>query len=222
MGSALLSDEDRTARARIRDAAIARFATQGAAATSVKAIAGDVGVSPALVFHHFGSKDGLREVCDKYVLETIEVQKRDALAAGPRLDILAALRSQGAGPPVLRYLARMLIDGSPAAAALVDGMVEVGQTAWEEGVRSGMLVPVDNRQDLIAVLALWSLGLLVLHEHAERLLGVDITGEAEQQQRYVRVAMQALRGLFTAEAFEHSQRTLANDERQKEGDDARP
>ena len=56
-----VADADKTARARIRDAAIRRFARDGVAATSLKAIAADAGVSPPLVVHHFGSKAGLRE-----------------------------------------------------------------------------------------------------------------------------------------------------------------
>ena len=43
-----VDDPDRTARARIRDAAITRFAQDGIAATSLRSIAEDVGVSPPL------------------------------------------------------------------------------------------------------------------------------------------------------------------------------
>lgn len=219
MESAPEIDEDRTARARIRDAAIAQFAERGVAATSVKTIAGEVGVSPALVFHHFGSKEGLRTACDEHVVAIVEEQKRSALRSGPSLDVLGALRAQAQGPPVLRYLGRMLADGSsPRAAELIDGMVDIGVAAFEEGVRSGVLEPVERPRDLNAVLALWSLGLLVLHEHAERLLGVDITGDAKERARYVRVAMEALRGLFTEEAYEHARRAL-DVEQEREGTD---
>ena len=37
------------------------------------------GVSAALVIHHFGSKDGLRKVCDDYVAEEIRSQKSEAM-----------------------------------------------------------------------------------------------------------------------------------------------
>ena len=42
----------------------------GFAGTTVRAIAAEVGVSPALLLHHFGSKDGLRDACDDHVLAT--------------------------------------------------------------------------------------------------------------------------------------------------------
>jgi AcrR family transcriptional regulator len=64
------SASDLTARARIRGAALARFGTDGIAGTSVRAVAADAGVSP-LVVHHFGSKEGLRQACDDYVLDSI-------------------------------------------------------------------------------------------------------------------------------------------------------
>lgn len=213
-----LDEEDRTARARIRDAAIAAFA-EGGATTSVKVIAGRVGVSPALVFHHFGSKAGLRAACDAYVVAVVEQQKRRVLREGPHADLLGALQRDAADVPVLRYLARMLADGSPEADALVDGLVEAAMASWEEGVRSGVFQPTDQPRDLNAVLVLWSLGLLVLHEHAERLLGVDIIGAPEHRGRYARVAVDALRGLFTEEAYAHSRQALAGDPPEKEGAD---
>ncbi|MBA2317802.1 MAG: TetR family transcriptional regulator, partial [Euzebyales bacterium] len=45
------SPSDRTGRARIRDAAIACFAANGVAGTSLKTIAAAAGLSPALVVH---------------------------------------------------------------------------------------------------------------------------------------------------------------------------
>lgn len=46
-------------RAAIRDAAVRLFAANGYAGTSVRDIAGDAGVDPALVIRHFGSKEQL-------------------------------------------------------------------------------------------------------------------------------------------------------------------
>lgn len=168
--------DDRTARARIRDAAIARFAVDGVAAVSVRAIAADAGVSPALVIHHFGSKDGLRAVCDELVAATIRERKQAAMAAGTGLDPVAALREAQEGPPLMRYLARTLVDGTPQVAALVDEMVADAAAYMAEGVRTGLLRPTDYPYERAAVLTVWSLGALVLHEHVQRLLGVDLTG----------------------------------------------
>ncbi|MCL1801575.1 MAG: TetR family transcriptional regulator [Promicromonosporaceae bacterium] len=61
------AEGDLTTRARIRDAAITRFAKDGFGA-SIRTIADDAHVSPGLVIHHFGSKDQLREECDHHIL----------------------------------------------------------------------------------------------------------------------------------------------------------
>lgn len=171
------SQGDRTGRARIRDAAIACFADRGVAATSVRAIAKAAGVSPALVIHHFGSKDALRVACDQHVAALVREQKSAAMAAGPGLDPFAALRTYREGPPLLPYLARTLIDGSPHVAELVDEMVEDAVDYMQQGVETGMLTPSDDPRGRAAVLTLWSLGALVLHEHVSRLLGADLLGD---------------------------------------------
>jgi TetR/AcrR family transcriptional regulator, regulator of cefoperazone and chloramphenicol sensitivity len=55
------SADDLTAAARIRDAAIEQFGEHGFG-TGLRAIAEAAGVSAALVIHHFGSKQGLRQL----------------------------------------------------------------------------------------------------------------------------------------------------------------
>ena len=85
------SVDDRTTAARIRDAAIAQFAANGVAATSVRSIAATAGVSAGSVIHHFGSKENLRNACDEHVAAMIRDLKGGAMAAGGGFDIAAAL-----------------------------------------------------------------------------------------------------------------------------------
>src|SRR3954470_1909420 len=116
--------EDLTARARIRDAALRLFADRGIDAATIRDIAKAAGVSAGLVRHHFGSKEALRDACDAYALDRIRSIKEAAyselLASRP-----AILPS---GHPVIlqlmRYLAQSMVDGSPAAAALFDQLVD--------------------------------------------------------------------------------------------------
>lgn len=87
---------DLTATARIRNAAIELFARDGFQKTNVRAIAAAAGVSPALVIHHFGSKDGLRAVCDEYVLEVLTSRAR---ARGrPICSVSTSQTRTGTGP----------------------------------------------------------------------------------------------------------------------------
>lgn len=172
--------DDRTARARIRDAAIARFAADGIAGTSARAIAAEAAVSPALVIHHFGTMDGLRHACDQHVADIIRSNKREAMAQGPALDVAAAMRRAKQDVPLTRYLARSLADGSPHVAKLIDELVADAAEYMEEGVRSGSLRPTAYPYQRAVVLTLWTLGALVLHEHVERLLGVDLTRDPSE------------------------------------------
>ena len=52
-------ESDLTAVARIRNAALLRFARDGFG-VGLRTIAADAGVTAGLIAHHFGSKDGLR------------------------------------------------------------------------------------------------------------------------------------------------------------------
>jgi TetR/AcrR family transcriptional regulator, regulator of cefoperazone and chloramphenicol sensitivity len=162
--------EDLTARARIRDAALRLFAERGIDGATIRDIAKAAGVSPGLVRHHFGSKEALREACDSYALERLMRIKEQALQEG-----LGANPGflQSVHPTVLllyRYLARAMVDGSSAAAALFDEMVELGEQ-WL--ARHNPDVSADPRA-YSAVLVAMQTGLLVLHEQLSRALGADI------------------------------------------------
>jgi AcrR family transcriptional regulator len=166
--------DDRTTRARIRDAAIATFAEEGVAGTTARRVAEAAGVSPGLVMHHFESMDGLRTACDEHVVATIREIKQGAIAEGPNLDLLAVLRESDVGP-LVGYLARVLVQDSPAVERLVDELVADAEGYIADGVAQGMVRPSENPQARAAVLVLWGLGILVLHRHVERILGVDLT-----------------------------------------------
>ncbi|RAC10263.1 TetR/AcrR family transcriptional regulator, partial [Burkholderia multivorans] len=62
---------------RILVAAVREFAAHGFAKTTVRAIAAAAGVSPGLVIHHFGSKEGLRTACDDHVFALITEKKAE-------------------------------------------------------------------------------------------------------------------------------------------------
>jgi AcrR family transcriptional regulator len=208
-----LTDDDRTARARIRDAAISRFAEEGVATASVRGIAQDAGVSAALVIHHFGSKEALRAACDAHVAAVIRRGKQAALAAGPTLDPLAAIRQADTGPPVIRYLARTMIDGSPQVAGLIDDLVADAENYLATGEAAGSLRPTRDRRARAALLLVWSLGALVLHEHVHRLLGVDLMGSVAELARpnpYLTSVLEIYAdGLLTPEASDRYWAALA-------------
>jgi AcrR family transcriptional regulator len=161
-GSGALDDADRTARARIRDAAVHRFAVEGFGA-SLRSIASDAGVSAGLVMHHFGSKDKLRAECDEHVLATIRRFKEEnvAMAAGGQ-SFLHRFAAVDENAPVVGYVLRSMQDGSLLAREFIDHMVDDAVGYTRDGVAAGVIVPSRDDAARARYLTLSSLGALLL------------------------------------------------------------
>ncbi|SMY11122.1 TetR/AcrR family transcriptional regulator [Brevibacterium jeotgali] len=69
-------DGDLASVGRIRQAALRLFATQGVSSTPLRAIAAESQVTVGLIPHHFGSKNGLRDDLERWIV----LQFADALA----------------------------------------------------------------------------------------------------------------------------------------------
>jgi AcrR family transcriptional regulator len=204
--------DDRTTRARIRDAAIETFAAEGISGTTARKVAVRAGVSPGLVIHHFGSMDGLRAACDAHIAAVIRDGKSRTMRNGAGLDPLAALRDPNLGP-ILGYLAKVLTDDAPAVADLVDTLVADAQITIDEGVSTGLLKPTADPRARAAVLTIWSLGALVLSAHLRRILGVDLTdpdlADDPAMPAYTSIATELLsRGVISDDFADRIQRTL--------------
>jgi AcrR family transcriptional regulator len=128
--------DDLTARARIRDAAVARFGKDGFRAP-VRTIAEDAGVSAALVIHHFGSKDALRAQCDEHVLSVLREEKSAAITGASPAETIGMLARVREYAPLFAYIVRSLLDGGTLAAHFVDGLVEDAAAYLEAGEQAG-------------------------------------------------------------------------------------
>src|SRR5687767_9238364 len=86
-------------RERVLDAAIACYTRQGIAATSLRSIATEAGVNPALLHYYFGDKEQLREaVIAERVLPAFSTLREPVLAAvGEDVAGLVAGFVQGVG-----------------------------------------------------------------------------------------------------------------------------
>lgn len=198
------SAADLTTRARIRDAAIARFPRDGYAGTTLRAIAADVGVSPALVLHHFGSKEGLRRACDEHVLAELSALKHESIESRSHADAGAIAAVYRLIPPTLRYFAWSLTTGGPTAARLFDDMVEEIAGQLEAGIAAGIVSAIDELHEQAAALTAVGLGGLVLHEHLSRALGVDVLSP-EGLARSAQFSLPILSGkLFSSEIMEEA------------------
>ncbi|GGL29614.1 TetR/AcrR family transcriptional regulator [Nocardia jinanensis] len=132
------SSDDLNTRARIRDAALVLFGEEGFG-VGVRAIAAAAGVSPGLVNHHFGSKEGLRRECDDHVRAVIRESKMSYMnrpSPGNTLQQLAEIEEFA---PFIAYIMRSFQAGGDLAASLFEHMVEDVEQYLEAGVASGAL-----------------------------------------------------------------------------------
>lgn len=153
--------DERTARARILQAAIRRFATNGMSA-SLRAIAADAGVSAGLIIHHFGSGEGLRTACDDYVHAVTRHNKESVMGPGATGALLAQLAQVEGYAPVIGYVLRRLQAGGPLATRLVDGFVADAVEYLRQGEEAGTVRPSRDPEARARVLVEQALGALLL------------------------------------------------------------
>ncbi|MED5816079.1 TetR family transcriptional regulator [Mycolicibacterium sp. 050232] len=134
------SADDRTAMARIRDAAIEQYGQHGFS-VGLRSIAEAASVSAALVIHHFGSKEGLRKACDAYVAEVVREAKTESMQSADPATWLAQMSEIESYAPQMAYLVRSMQSGSELAKTFWRTMVDNAREYLEEGVRTGVLKP---------------------------------------------------------------------------------
>ncbi|WP_280361015.1 TetR/AcrR family transcriptional regulator [Nocardia wallacei] len=137
------SASDLSTRARIRDAAIAVFGEEGFG-VGIRAIAKAAGVSPGLVNHHFGSKDGLREACDEHVRSIIRAAKTEYVQHPTPNATWQALSEIEEYAPSIAYLMRSFQAGGPLMATMFEQMVADVESYLVVGIEAGTLrAPLD-------------------------------------------------------------------------------
>jgi len=191
--------EDRTARAVIRDEALRLFAAHGPDRVTIRQVAAAAGVSPGLVVHHFGSKEGLRGAVDQHVLGAFEamlgemtgegaLDPFDASATGSLAEaIVAHLPPDSPGPAYLRRL--LLADETDGAGRrLFRRLFELGKATLAGLSQAGLASPGADPDVRAAFLMANDLAVLLLRDHLTDILGTDpLSGEG--MARWAREAM---------------------------------
>ncbi|MFI2105271.1 TetR family transcriptional regulator [Isoptericola sp. NPDC019693] len=152
---------DGSTRGRILDAAVLRFARSGFDA-SVRSIAADSAVSPALVIHHFGSKDRLREACDAHVLAWIVEAKRQNMTKATSGRLFEVLANAEGFAPLVGYVLRSLQSGGAVGRAFLEHMIEDAETYTAEAVADGIVKPSRDERARVRYLVYSSLGAMLL------------------------------------------------------------
>ena len=198
--------DDRTARAAIRDEALRLFAGRGPDAVTIRQIATAAAVSPGLVVHHFGGRDGLRRAVDEHVAAVFD-DLLDALrdedwtdggAAGSLAQAFVARLPPDS--PVPAYLRWLLLSGDPAGAAVFRRWFDAGTRLLDDLAARGLLTGSADPAVRSAFLMVNDLAVVLLRDRLADLLGFDpVTPDG--MTRWTAEAMAVYTGgLFRAES----------------------
>jgi AcrR family transcriptional regulator len=188
------SPSDLTSRAQIRETALGLFARQGVRATSLRAVAREAHVSPALVVHHFGGKEGLCDAVDEAVVGRFVERLASVPLAGADLlrrrgDALADLiRTE---PVLCDYLARALAEGTEASADLFHRLFAAARA--DHALVAAGTIRADTDADWRALQQLiLVVGPLILRPLVERELGASLYAP-ESVERWMTANLDLLR-----------------------------
>jgi AcrR family transcriptional regulator len=168
---------DLTAAAAIRIAAMELFAERGYAAVTIRQIASAAGVSPALVIHHYGSKEKLRAVLEERVAAFVESMLAE-LARAPAEGGSASAAELFANrlesePAMAGYVRRLLIDGGPGGVALYGRLYQATRAGMQALEQAGVVRPARDAQVRDAFLLANDLAVLLLRPHISQVTGID-------------------------------------------------
>jgi len=159
------------------------FARSGPDAVTVRQIAATAGVSPALVLHHFGSKQGLRDAVDAHVegvFDALLDAPDGALAAVAAGNLPATasftdalLASLPPGSAIPDYLRRLLLTGDPVGRRLFARWFQLSRDLLAQLDNAGATRPSKDPEVRAAFLMVNDLAMVLLHEHLADVLGAD-------------------------------------------------
>jgi AcrR family transcriptional regulator len=205
---------DLSAQARIRNAALVGFADRGVAQTSIRDVARAAGVSPGLVQHHFGTKEGLRTAVNEYVV-AVAVETFADLVSEESQEAWTAMGDTvtawvRANAVALRYLARALSEGDEEATKILEALLEIAQTKWLAPLaQAGALRPEIDRDWAAIHVFLFNLACVLFEPAISRHLREPFFSPEQLQRWNVATTDLSRRALMKPEA---SGRTSSPDE----------
>jgi AcrR family transcriptional regulator len=160
-------------RDQLIEVATSAFARDGIAATSLRAIAKEAGVSPALVVHHFGSREKLIEDCIIKALGLWVSEKQEFVDVSLSTALTKWQGSIAEHGVKLQFFRQVLLAGGEPANALFSRMVKETQMVIESQAAKGRMRKVENQRDFALLLTLQELAPLMLQSEVADYLGTS-------------------------------------------------
>ncbi len=207
------SNDERTTAVRIRDAAVRYVGQHGWDHATSRQIAAEAGVPVGLVNYHFGSKSGLRQACDDWVIVQLAEDKGLILGAGPLPRMDTYLDDHPELRPITEYIGQCMRSGGSVAEQFFERMVEMTKQMMDIAAEAGTFRTYADPYAAAVVLVAFGAGASLFADIVARLLGGTNLLDNDTYNRYVRT---------TVEIFTHP---LITDERYADAldtDDAPP
>jgi len=174
---------DLAPRARIREAALRLYAEHGTAATSIRMVAEEAGLSPGAVMHHFKSKDELAEAVQHAVVAKIrEVVSGVGLDQPPpaaaRARRLAFDQLIADNPYIAGYIRQATLKGGPAGVALFAEAFELVRSEMEAQVEAKIARPLPDPEVGLVLYRAINLAPIIFGPLIEQTLGLSLTDPA--------------------------------------------
>ncbi|UGT41574.1 TetR/AcrR family transcriptional regulator [Nocardia yamanashiensis] len=161
------TNDDLTAKARIRNAAMDLYAQYGAERVSLRAVAGEAGVTLGLVQHHFKTKAGLIDAVDQLVVDYFAAAVGSVPPTGTAAEVAAA-RDEAVrtmlhnNPAVVNYVRRAVLEPSETRIRLLDTLIDLTRREVS-GLREAGIASTRRREsDQIVSVLVRQLGELLL------------------------------------------------------------
>lgn len=124
------TNDDLTAKARIRNAAMDLFAQFGESRVSLRAVAAEAGVTLGLVQHHFKTKAGLVDAVDQLIVDYFDAAVSSIPPTGAPGEVAAA-RDEAVrkmlhdNPAVVNYVRRAVLEPAETKLGLLESLIQL-------------------------------------------------------------------------------------------------
>lgn len=170
--------DDTNRKRLILESAVRLYAKEGFERVTFKSIAVEAGVANSLIRHYFGSKEEFRSTCNRFVLDEViqvleGIQDIDNSIDNLNKTINGLIKNLRERSYLLRYLARLFMDGDDGANSLFHEYFQQIRSYIDRLDAANLLTEGSSPVWLSFSFIYMQLGTAFLQDQIEQILGVD-------------------------------------------------